>query len=235
MTGTDTGVGKTTVAAGLLGALRRKGLRVGAFKPVESGHDAGKDGWPPDARALAAAAGLLDRPRGDVVPYVLREPLAPAVGAEREGVTIDLAVLDERWARMRDGHELSIVEGAGGIAVPLDRQRTMADLAARWSLPVLVVARPGLGTINHTVLTVEHARRRGLAVLGIVVCGFPAVPNTAEETAPAVIERMAGAPVLGLVPRSADIDVDAGRTEAAARLVEDAVDLSPFLALAGRG
>lgn len=197
VTGTDTGVGKTTVAAGLLLALRQRGIRAGALKPAETGWEGG--GWPPDGAALAAAAGL-PLPREQVVPYAFAEPLAPAVAARRAGVTIDPAVLDAAYGALASRYPLVLVEGAGGLAVPLTGELTMAGLAARWHLPLLVVARAGLGTINHTVLTVSYARQHGLRVLGVVINGYPEHPGPAEETNPGVIAAMAGVPILGRIP-----------------------------------
>lgn len=226
VTGTDTGVGKTAVAAGLLAVLREEGVRAAPLKPVESGHDGSPDSWPPDARALHAASGLALR-RDEVVPYVLREPLAPIVGARRDGVRIDPARLDAAYHDLERRFDLVVVEGAGGIAVPLAEGLTVADLAVRWRLPVLVVARAGLGTINHAVLTVEYARAKGLAVAGVVVNGYPEDPGVAEETSPKVISQMTGVPILGILPRRPDVDVEAGQWVGMAEEVRRRMDLGP--------
>ncbi|MFO1533768.1 MAG: dethiobiotin synthase, partial [Thermoplasmatota archaeon] len=212
VTGTDTGVGKTAVACGILGAMRERGVRVAGFKPVESGFSGPETAWPNDAAALNAAAGMRLR-REEVVPYVLREPLAPAVGAQRESVLLDLKVLDRAYESLAARSQLVVVEGAGGLAVPLLRDPwfTMADLAFTWGLPLVVVCRPGLGTINHTVLTVEYARRKGVSILGLVVNGFPDDPGVAERTNPEVIAAMTGVPLLGVLPKRPDVDIEAGR------------------------
>ena len=230
MTGTDTGVGKTAVAAGILAVLREEGLRAAPFKPVESGHDGPEGSWPPDARALHAASGLALR-RDEVVPYVLREPLAPLVGARRDGVRIDLPRLDHAFADLERRFDLVIVEGAGGLAVPVDKETSMADLAKRWDLPVLIVARAGLGSINHTVLTVEYARSKGLHVTGVVVNGYPPDPGVAEETNPAVIRGMTGVPVLGILGWRSEVDIEAGRWVGMADEVRRRMDLGPVRGL----
>jgi dethiobiotin synthetase len=230
VTGTDTGVGKTAIAAGLLALLRGEGVRAAPFKPVESGHEGGAEDWPPDASCLLAASGLALR-RDEVVPYVLREPLAPMVGARRDGVRIDLGLLDRAYAGLERRHDLVVVEGAGGLAVPITPEADVAGLAQRWRLPVLVVARPGLGTINHTALTVAYARQWGLEVLGVVVNRYPREPGVAEETNPKAIEQATGVPVLGLVPELEGVDTDAGQWQPLAHALHGKVDLRPVHAL----
>lgn len=230
VTGTDTGVGKTAVSAGLLAALRRRGVPVAALKLVETGWSGGPDGWPPDGACLVRAAGLT-LPREQVVPYALPEPLAPTVAARRAGVTIDPARLEAAYTALARQYGLVLVEGAGGLAVPVTDALNMADLAAAWRLPVLVVARPGLGSINHTVLTVCYARAKGLQVLGVVINGYPATPGVAEVTNPAVIAAMTGVPLLGVLPHLPDVDVEACRTGSMAAAVEHCLNLEPILAL----
>lgn len=200
VTGTDTGVGKTVVTAGLARLLGDEGISVGVMKPVETGH-AEDDGWPADAGFLALAA-RTDDPRERVVPFVYAEPLAPLVAARRGGRAVDLAKIDAAAAAIAARHDLILVEGAGGISVPITEGTDMAGLALRLGLPLLVVARPDLGTLNHTFLTVRYARARGLRVVGVVLCGGRGdAAEVAERTNPPMIEEMCGAPVLGIVPR----------------------------------
>lgn len=223
MTGTDTGVGKTVVAAGLARLLREAGYRVGVLKPVETGWD-GRGEWPPDGRMLAEAAGVTG-PRARVVPCVYAEPLAPLVAARRAGRPVDWEAVEAAW-RGWAGADWVLVEGAGGLAVPIAEGLDYAALAQRWGLAVLVVARPNLGTLNHTFLTVHYARTKGLRVLGVVVSGYPAAPGVAERTNPQMIEEMCGVPVLGLVPRRSRI---VSAAEAAAAVAAGGT-LEPFLA-----
>lgn len=201
VTGTDTGVGKTVVAAGLARLLARRGVPVGVLKPVETGWDGEPGTWPPDGAMLARAAGV-EVPVEAVVPCFYPEPLAPLVAARRAGRPVDLAAIRAAYRRVEASGAFALVEGVGGLAVPLCEGYAVADLAAEWGLPLLVVARPGLGTLNHSVLTVEYARRRGLRVLGLVVNGRdPDTRDVAERTNPAVLEELCGVPVLGVVPR----------------------------------
>lgn len=182
VTGTDTGVGKTFVSA----LLCRAHPPATYVKPTQTGLAQDEA----DAAVVARLAGVATR-QG----VALDEPLAPSVAAQRAGVAITRAAL---LAPFR-GLDVVVGEGAGGLLVELGTDgTTLADLAADLSLPLVVVARPGLGTLNHTRLTCEAAWARGLRVLGIVVNGFPADPGVAERTN---LDGLAAiAPVLGVVP-----------------------------------
>jgi dethiobiotin synthetase len=200
ITGTDTGVGKTVVAAALARLLRARGIDVGVMKPVTSGCGE-RDGalFSGDAELLAWGAGLpgVD---GDSAPYLLREPLAPSEAAARDGVKIDFGRIAEAYGRLASRHDVMIVEGAGGLMVPLAGGLLIADLVHRLELPLLVVARPDLGTVNHTTLTCFAAKQMGLRVAGVVINNYPEEPGSAEQSAPHLISSLAGAPVLGIFP-----------------------------------
>lgn len=169
VTGTDTGVGKTVVACALAAALRGRGLDVGAMKPIETG--VGRAG-PLDALALRRAAGA-DDPLDDVCPLRFALPAAPTVAAAREGRRIDLRAVARAFRRLAARHDLVVVEGAGGLLAPAATGMTMADLAERLGLPLVLVTRAALGTINHTRLALEAAERRGLRLAGVVVSHGP--------------------------------------------------------------
>lgn len=199
VTGTDTGVGKSIVAATLAYLLRMSGARVGVMKPVTSGCRE-EDGClvSDDALLLCHAAGV--ECSDDVTPYLLREPLAPAEAAKIDGVRIDFSRIRESYQRLAAANDVMIVEGAGGLMVPLVGGLLVADLARELNLPLLVVARPNLGTINHTVLTCYAAQQMGLSVAGVIVNNLPESPGLAERSAPHHIGSLCGAPVLGLWP-----------------------------------
>jgi dethiobiotin synthetase len=202
VTGTDTGVGKTEVACALVSGARAAGLDVGAMKPAESGLAPGQPG---DAERLRQAAGGGD-PIELVCPYRFGPPLAPAVAARLAGVEISLPRILEAARTLAARHAALVVEGAGGLLVPLTASQTYADLAVALGLPVLVVARAGLGTVNHTALTLEALRARGLSVRGVILNRSgpegddPSVAHNAAE-----IERLTGAPVLDTLPHLRDI------------------------------
>ena len=179
VTGTDTGVGKTTVSRALLGLMRADGLRVAAMKPVETGVTV--DDPRSDARALAAAAGTGASMR-DVCPVVLDEPLAPWMAARRAGRTLTMNPLDESFQRLARDVDAILVEGAGGLLVPITETDTYLTLFQRWSLDAMVVAANRLGVINHTRLTVRTLRDAGVHVLGVVL-------NETDDAEPDVARR----------------------------------------------
>ncbi len=200
ITGTDTGVGKTFVAAGIVRALRAQGFDVGVMKPAETGCRS-RDGKliPKDAMALVRSAGVKD-PLDLVNPYRFRAPLAPMVAAQREGRTIEIRKIMGAFRALTKRHEFLIVEGAGGIMVPLSPRYSYLDMAADMGLPVLIVARPGLGTINHTLMTISMLKNRGVKVSGIVINhAIDRKQGLAEETSPDVIKKISGVDIIGIV------------------------------------
>ena len=227
ITGTDTGIGKTAVSSVIALLLRQHGVNVGVMKPVTSGCSE-TDGRlvSDDAELLCWAAGTDSRDP-DTAPYILRQPISPSMAAEQDGVRIDFHVIKEAYDRLAHKHDFVIVEGAGGLMVPLAGGLLIADLAAHLSLPLLVVTRPNLGTINHTLLTTFAARQMGLAVKGIVINNYPSQPAQAEEYAPHLLGSLCGAPVLGVFPALDAVD---GRTliSKLADAIGDHI-LTPFL------
>lgn len=194
VTGTDTGVGKTVVSAAIAATWRRAGRSVVYVKPVQSGAADGDDD-PADVAALA------DVPT--IVGPVIGPSLAPGVAARRAGQEL---LGDELEAVVRDAAVTHpdaslVVEGAGGLLVELGSDgTTCADLAGRLGLPVVVVARPGLGTLNHTALTLAELDRRGLTLAGVVVSGYPDDPDLATTTNLAELDRLADGAVVGVLP-----------------------------------
>ena len=188
VTATDTGVGKTFVTAALATALRARGRDVAVFKPVQSGATA-ED---PSGDAVLLGADCV---------YAFAAPLAPLVAARAEGRTIELEPILARARELVREHELLLVEGAGGLLVPLADDFDLADLAVALGLPLVIVARAGLGTVNHTLLTIEAARARGLAVAGVVLNG-KSDESTVENAA--LIEAGSGVRVAARVPWLAD-------------------------------
>ena len=185
VTGTDTGVGKTVVAAALVLALRARGRRAVGFKPVETGVEPGAVSDSALLERASDSGGALAKPL-----LSLREALAPAVAADRCGVTTSPKLIEERGRALQRGFDAVVVEGAGGVGVPLAWGYTALDLASRLGLSAVVVARPGLGTLNHVWLTVEALRARGIPVTAVVLNGVSPDPDLAEQTNPAALARM---------------------------------------------
>jgi dethiobiotin synthetase len=197
VTGTDTGVGKTVVTAALARSLRARGASVAVSKPVQSG--AAADDPAGDAMTLRRAAGVDDPPEA-VCPHAFAAPLAPLVAARLEGRRVELADAVRAVESVARGRDVVLVEGAGGLLVPAGEGWTVADLAAALELRLLVVARAGLGTVNHTLLTVEAARRRGLDVAGVVLNGRGPETDGSVDTNPELIETWGDVRVLAVLP-----------------------------------
>lgn len=202
ITGTDTGVGKTWITAMIARELRDAGIRVGAYKPCCSGAERDKSGrlvWG-DLTALADALGGTF-PIERICPQRFAAPLAPPVAARLENRAVDADLLRNGAAAWQGDVDLLLIEGVGGWLCPLTETDSVADLAAGLGFPILVVARLGLGTINHTLLTVEAIERRGLPMAGIILNeSVPEESNFAAETNPAEIAARCAAPILGILP-----------------------------------
>ncbi len=201
VTATDTGVGKTEVACALLRDARGRGIDAVGMKPAQSGAVPGER---TDAERLAEAAGGVE-PLAAICPYSFAAPLAPAAAARLEGQTISLDRIVAAARSLAARRAAVVVEGAGGLLVPLTERETYADLAVALALPVVVVARAGLGTVNHTALTLEALLRRGLEVRAVVLNRTapdddPSVPHNAAE-----IARLTGVAPVATLPFAADI------------------------------
>lgn len=206
ITGTDTGVGKTVVAAGIAAYLHEQGVDVGVMKPAETGC-ATKGGSlaPADAELLMGAC-RTDDVLGAVCPYCFSEPLAPAVASERAGRKVDPKLIVKIYKSLARGHDTMLMEGAGGLMAPLSGRFAYLDLAEALGLPLVIVGRTGLGTINHTMLTFEAARSRGLEVNAIVLSrSTRGKPDTAEATNPDVIRELTGISRVFVLPYIAGI------------------------------
>ena len=197
VTGTDTGVGKTVVAAALVAAFRARGVPVRALKPLITGLDDPPDAvWPPDHELLARASG---QDPDDVKLLGYGPAVSPHLAAELAGEQIRTAELERDLLAAADGYgEVLVVEGVGGLLVPIAPGYDVRDLAGALGFPVVVVARPGLGTINHTLLTLEAARSAALRVAGVVLNPWPAAPDAIEHSNRETIERLGGVRVSGL-------------------------------------
>ncbi|MBI4565698.1 MAG: dethiobiotin synthase [Planctomycetes bacterium] len=209
VTGTDTGVGKTVVAAGLAAALARQGVDVGVMKPIATGgRPRGRRLVSDDALFLARAAGIRDAIEL-VNPICLKPPLSPHLAARISRRRIDVRRIRNAFDVLSARHDVVVVEGIGGLMVPIQGKLRVADLVRRLRLPLLIVARATLGTINHTSLTIFAARRLGLRPRGIVVNHAAKGPaGLAERLAPRALEAAAGVPVLGVIPYLPHLSAD---------------------------
>ncbi len=232
ITGTDTGVGKTTVACGLAAALRRRGLSIGVFKPAETGCEADSAG-----QLVAGDAALLrffsESPADPdtCCPYRFVEPLAPAVAAQRERKSIQPSVLRDAYEALASNNDVVLVEGAGGLLVPFTESLVGADLAHLLRLPVLLVVGNRLGCVNHALLTVDCVRMRGLRLAGYVMNAPGSEVDLATQTNARTLEHWLGPP-LGSVPFLGPVKPDPNERARFAAIFEEAFDLDEILAAA---
>ena len=199
ITGTGTEIGKTVIAGGLAAALKQAGTNVGVMKPISTGDTT-------DAQFLKHAA-QVDDELSIINPVFLRNPLAPSVAARIEDRDIDLRSIETAFAALGKRYDFVIVEGVGGIAVPIRDDFLVVQLIQQLQLPILIVATTGLGTLNHTLLTVAFAQQFDIQIAGIVLNGLrQETAGLAEATNPVEIEKLTGVPVIGVVPYEKQLD-----------------------------
>jgi len=201
VTATDTFVGKTVVSGAMIRALTILGYRVAAMKPVETG--CLKDG-----KMLVSSDGAflkklttMEEKINVVSPYMFEAPLSPYEAARKEKKEISTDKIFKAYDGLLKNYDAVVVEGAGGLYVPLTKDYFMSDLAREMELPLIVVARPGLGTLNHTMLTIEHARSKGLVIAGVIF-NYIAQPEgtPAEEMNPRTLRELTDIPFIGTFP-----------------------------------
>lgn len=223
--GTDTGVGKTVIAAGLAVCARSRGIRVGVMKPVATGCLNG-DGLlrSHDALFLLKASGNSSYEMANPIGYA--KPLAPLAASRLENREVDLTRVRQAYQHLRENFDFLIVEGIGGLRVPITENYFVSDLVKEFDLPVILVSRTKLGTINHTLLTLESAKSHGLDVKGIIFNDF--VENSMsldERTSPDLICELSGVPVLGKVPHIEGLNVESYEYGNLSEVIQEKVDL----------
>ena len=199
VTGTDTGIGKTEVASYLAGMFSRRGLKVGVMKPVATGVEKACR----DAKILKRYSGP-PHPTDYINPVSLKLPIAPLVAQDIEKKKIDMKAVWDRFGRLKTENDVVIVEGIGGVMVPMCRIGKkifyVLDMILKMKLPVIIVARPNLGTINHTLLTVRALQSKKIKIAGIIFSHTSKIKNDLSiRTNPAVIEKLSGVRVLGIM------------------------------------
>ncbi len=222
ITATDTGVGKTVVAAALIRAMNGLGIRTGGMKPVETG--CMKDGdvlIPSDGTMLKSVAHMNEN-LNIITPVTFKSPLAPLAATEIEGKEVSLDGIMKSFRILSEAYDALVVEGIGGLLAPVSKDYFVADMARSMDLPVIVVARPSLGTINHTLLTIHYARIIGLDVAGYLV-NYASEPENdlAEETNPHILQTVTDVAYLGSFPFLSDFEEDTLNRAAAESLDMD--------------
>jgi len=229
ITGTDTGIGKTLVGCGIAAALTAQGKRVGVLKPAETGCER-RDGvlYPDDAMRLVGYA-RSSLPLETACPYRFSPPVAPSVAAEQAGVTIQPERIVEIFQTIASQHEVTLVEGAGGLLVPLVGRYSFADLARDLGIPILVVVGSKLGALNHTLLTLHCIETRGLPLAGYILNHPTPTTDDAITTNAATLAGLTDVPCRGSLPHLAlSEDIDRDRT-VLSELFATAVDLPGLL------
>ena len=230
ITGTDTEVGKTVVSAGIAGALKARDINVGVMKPVATGAMMTEEGLiSGDVEFLLKSIGS-DDPRKLINPVSIELPLAPLVACRLDGIQIDLNTITDAFQRLIRTKEFVVVEGIGGVWVPITEDYFVFDMIEDLGLPVVVVARAGLGTINHTLLTIKALQHREIPIKGFIINGINEKEATiAEKTNPKIIEEISSIPLLGILPFDPTIDVPSLETGDLIELTSRHVDLSTIL------
>lgn len=207
ITGTDTGVGKTVVAAAIAAHLRKKGKRLAVCKPIATGCLAGSNGLISEDAQLLERSACSRFAMEMICPQRYAEPLAPAVAAQRESRPVDWDAIDRAIGAMCAASDAIIVEGVGGVMVPLDHEHMVIDMIRALALPALIVSRPGLGTINHTLLTLQALRSADIPIAGVIINRMPASPDLAERTNADALEKFGRCKVIGIIPDAGDNEI----------------------------
>ncbi len=202
ITGTDTGVGKTLVAAALALHLKKRGLAVGVMKPIETGILSARAAQSDAARLRSIIES--EEPLGAIRPYSFELAVAPLAAAQNEGQPINLNTIKKVYRLLSDRYDYMVVEGVGGVQVPITPSATVTDLIKQLRLPVVIVGRSGLGGINHALLTIEALRRKHISIVALVLNRTHSVRSTLsriqERTTLEILRKQAGVPVLGPLP-----------------------------------
>ena len=206
ITGTDTSVGKTVVTASLANLFKNRGENVGVMKPIETGVDPEcSSSANSDAKFLIEVTGVQDALE-DVCPYRLKAPASPYQAARIEGKELDPEKLLERFRALQSKHSMMLVEGIGGLLVPITQRYNVTDLALQMNLPLIIVSRIQIGTLNHTLLTINAARQHGLKVAGVILNPVhEGELDTIEEEQGSLIEEFSDTPILGTCPYIHDV------------------------------
>ncbi|MEW6675920.1 MAG: dethiobiotin synthase [Nitrospirota bacterium] len=207
ITATDTGVGKTVITAALIKAIGILGLRPCGMKPIETGCIKEGDVLIPSDGMFIKAIAHMEEDIRFISPCCFKSLLAPLPASEIEGISVDLEKIKKAYTELSKNYDAVVVEGIGGLLVPIKRDYFVLDLIREFGLPTIVVSRPGLGTINHTMLTVNYAVKEGLTVAGIIInYSRPPDGTLAEDTNPEVIRQINPVATIGIFPYLQDME-----------------------------
>ena len=221
VTGTDTGVGKTLVTAALARHFRSRGLTVGVMKPVETGvENPARLGN--DATLLRWASGSTEA-ADNICPYRFTKALSPSQAATAAKQPIDIDRIIKAGNALRNNSDILLVEGSGGLMVPIRGGYLMADLARQMGAPLLIITHPRLGTLNHTLLTTLATRSMDMELSGFIINRMPDIPDEAEGEAPHLLASLASADLIGVLP-----EVQGSDQEKVSRLSEEVINMPAY-------
>ena len=198
ITGTDTGVGKTSITVGLAGSMRKMGIDVGVMKPIATGYP-NKTGFKSsDVAKLVEAASVKD-PENLINPVFLSLPTSPYDATKLLELSIDMPLIFDQFKKLSSLHEMLLVEGIGGIMTPITKNFYVADMVKEMSIETIIVTRATLGTLNHTVMTCKMCKEYGIKIRGLVVNNFDEKGTPAEKNAPSTLYELTNIPILGTI------------------------------------
>ena len=225
ITGTDTGVGKTLVAGGIAALFKNKGTNVGVMKPIATGCKRVDNNLVSDDAVFLKSIAEVEDEYALINPVNFEQPLAPSIAARLSNTKIDIEKVRTSYDILCERHDYMIVEGIGGLLVPIDEYYFVVDMAEEMELPVIVVCSPTLGTINHTLLTVSYARQHGLDVKGIIINESAENCDTiVKDTNTDEIKRLTGLPILGTIPFHKQLDTKDYNRELLVKIFSDNID-----------
>ena len=236
ITATDTDIGKTMITGAIAAAFKARGIHVGVFKPLASGAITNEEGnlVSEDASFLMKAAGMGEELRSEVNAVCLEPALTPAIAARESGITIDIEKVIAEVKQNAQKYDMVLIEGVGGITAPLWQDYLLADMMKAFALPAIIVSKPRLGAINHTVLTYEYAKQRGIALHGVILNRWEEdSAGVLEESNIAYIEAMTGLPIVGKFPLTKHIDVNKNCTYNLSEVAEKHIKIDQILEIIG--
>lgn len=205
ITGTDTGVGKTAIAAGLAGSMRKLGIDVGVMKPIATGIPQKSGFKSHDVSVLCEASGVKDS-EDMVNPLFMSIPTSPYDASKLLEMPIDMPVIFERFKKLLSMHEILLVEGIGGLMTPITKNFFVADMIKAMAIDAIIITRATLGTLNHTVMTCRMCKDYGIKIKGMIINNFDEKGTAAEKSAPTTLHELTGVDILGIVPFIKDYD-----------------------------
>ena len=224
VTGTDTGVGKTAITAGIAGSLRNLGINVGVMKPIATGYQQKAGYKSSDVTILAEAAGIKD-PEDLINPVFLPIPTSPYDASKLLSVPIDMPLILTKFKKLLSLHDMILIEGIGGIMTPITKNFFVADMIKAMAIETIIVTRATLGTLNHTVMTCKMCKDYDIKVKGLVINNFDEKGTPAEKSAPTTLYELTGINIIGIIPFIKDLN----QTDKMVEMVSKKIDVKSLI------